>query len=79
MPHKFHLEKGEFMSGYSVTLIEQSLVEKMASSVTCSKPEVIMDRFGISVNTWSKIRNGKAIRQSVAMRLMERLKREQVI
>jgi hypothetical protein len=79
MPHKFHPEKGEFMSSYSVTLIEQSLVEKMASSVTCSKPEVIMDRFGISVNTWSKIRNGKAIRQSVAMRLMERLKREQVI
>jgi hypothetical protein len=35
--------------------------------------EDIQDCFGISLNTWTKLRKGEAIRQSVAERLMARL------
>jgi hypothetical protein len=51
----------------------------MAATVSCHKPEVIQDRFGIGVKTWVKIRQGQAIRYSVGARLLERLKRDQLI
>lgn len=51
----------------------------MTAAISCQKPEVIQDRFGIGVKTWVKIRDGKAIRYSVAARLIERLKRDRLI
>ena len=63
----------------SLTTVDPILVEKMASTIPCQKPEVIMHHFGIGVNTWVKLRKGKAIRHSVAQRLLERLKRDHVI
>lgn len=67
------------MVAVNLVHIEPSMVEKMSSAVTCQKREVIQERFGISVNTWVKIREGQAIRRSVALRLVERLKRDQLI
>jgi len=67
------------MVAVNLVHIEPSTVEKMSSAVTCQKREVIQERFGISVNTWVKIREGQAIRRSVALRLVERLKRDQLI
>jgi hypothetical protein len=51
----------------------------MRSAISCQKPDEIQNRFGISLNTWTKLREGQAIRHSVAERLIHRLKRDQVI
>jgi len=59
--------------------MEPDVVAKMRSAIDCQKPEVIQSRFGIGLNTWVKVRDGKAIRQSVAMRLIQRLERDHVI
>lgn len=59
--------------------VDADLVEKMAATISCHKPEVIQDRFGIGVKTWVKIRQGQAIRYSVGARLLERLKRDELI
>tara|TARA_B110001454_G_scaffold195559_1_gene197901 strand:+ start:182 stop:385 length:204 start_codon:yes stop_codon:yes gene_type:complete len=59
--------------------LDHSLVEKMSSAINSQKPEVIQDRFGIGVKTWVKIREGQAIRQSVAIRLIQRLERDRLI
>jgi len=63
----------------NLTTVDPNYVRKMVDAINCQKPEVIQDRFGIGVKTWVKIREGKAIRHSVAARLIERLKRERVI
>ncbi|MCW1381396.1 hypothetical protein OLX02_01035 [Novosphingobium sp. KCTC 2891] len=52
---------------------------KMKSVITCQKPDVIQNHFGIGLNTWVKLRDGKAIRHSVAIRLLQRLQRDEVI
>ena len=67
------------MTTPSLMLIDPSLVDTMMSTIHCQKPEVIQDRFGIGVKTWVKIREGQAIRHSVAVRLIERLKRDRLI
>lgn len=67
------------MTTQSLLTIEKDIVERMFKRIHCQKPEVIQDAFGIGINTWVKIREGKAIRRSVAIRLLERLKREQVV
>ncbi|MFT3964836.1 MAG: hypothetical protein QM690_03000 [Sphingobium sp.] len=59
--------------------VDPQIVERMAASIPCQKPEVIQDRFGIGVKTWVKIREGQAIRYSVGARLLERLKRDPLI
>jgi microcompartment protein CcmK/EutM len=51
----------------------------MVATISSQKPEVIQDHFGIGVKTWVKIREGEAIRRSVAARLIERLTREALI
>jgi len=67
------------MATPNLTQLDPVVVQKMASTISCQKPEVIMDRFGISVNTWVKLKKGKAIRHSVAIRLLERLKRDSLL
>ncbi|MFM2372143.1 MAG: hypothetical protein RIS85_1865 [Pseudomonadota bacterium] len=62
-----------------LTQVEPAVVNKMASVLTSQKPDVIQDRFGIGLNTWVKLREGRAIRHSVAVRLLQRLQRDQVI
>ncbi|KPF90905.1 hypothetical protein IP81_11680 [Novosphingobium sp. AAP83] len=62
-----------------LTQVESTVVHKMASVLQSQKPEVIQNHFGIGLNTWVKLREGKAIRHSVAERLLQRLQRDQVI
>ncbi|MDF8332429.1 hypothetical protein [Novosphingobium cyanobacteriorum] len=62
-----------------LTQLEPELVAKMRTMIPCQKPEVIQSRFGIGLNTWVKLREGKAIRHSVAVRLLQRLQRDQMI
>ncbi|MFY7835326.1 MAG: hypothetical protein ACOVQ0_03475 [Novosphingobium sp.] len=67
------------MSTQRLTQVEPAVVHKMASMLKSQKPEVIQTSFGIGLNTWVKLRDGKAIRHSVAVRLLQRLQRDQVI
>lgn len=62
-----------------LTLVEPAVVAKMRTMIHCQKPEVIQSHFGIGLNTWVKLRDGKAIRNSVAIRLLQRLQRDSVI
>ncbi|MEO0031467.1 MAG: hypothetical protein RIS94_1225 [Pseudomonadota bacterium] len=62
-----------------LTQLEPEIVAKMRTIITCQKPEVIQTHFGIGLNTWVKLREGKAIRHSVAERLLERLQRDALI
>lgn len=59
--------------------IEPDVVAKMRTLINCQKPEVIQSQFGIGLNTWVKLREGKAIRHSVATRLLLRLQRDSLI
>lgn len=67
------------MAVQKMTGIEADLVDRMASVLPCQKPDVVMGKFGIGVNTWLKIRKGQPIRQSVAMRLIARLESEKLV
>lgn len=67
------------MRAQRLTLMEPDVVAKMRSVIACQKPEVIQSHFGIGLNTWVKLRDGKAIRHSVAERLMQRLQRDHLI
>jgi hypothetical protein len=62
-----------------LTGVPAEVVAAMRSAISCQKPDEIQNRFGISLNTWTKLREGRAIRHSVAERLIHRLKRDQVI
>jgi hypothetical protein len=62
-----------------LTYVEPNVVDKMRSIIQCQKPEVIQSHFGIGLNTWVKLREGKAIRHSVAVRLLQRLQKEDLI
>ena len=67
------------MAQPNLMTVDPQIVERMAATIACHKPEVIQDRFGIGVKTWVKIRQGQAIRYSVGARLLERLRRETLI
>lgn len=53
--------------------IEAGKVEQMAAMLSRQSPEEVQRRLGIGINTWIKLRRGEAIRQSVAVRLLERV------
>ena len=59
--------------GFAAVRITPPLVKRMHSELRAQTPECVMTTFGISMNTWVKIRNGEPIRQSVGRRLAERL------
>lgn len=67
------------MSTQRLTQVEPAVVNKMASMLKSQKPEVIQNHFGIGLNTWVKLREGKAIRHSVAVRLLQRLQKDELI
>lgn len=60
----------------SMTLIGTELAAHMAERLTAQTAEIVMQTFGISVNTWVKIRAGQPIRASVADRLLRRIQLE---
>jgi hypothetical protein len=49
------------------------LVEKLNGKLRAQTAECVMNTFGISVNTWLKMRKGMPIRKSVAERLLQRV------
>ena len=59
--------------------VPADVVAAMRSAISCQKPDEIQNRFGISLTTWTKLREGRVIRHSVAERLIQRLQRDQVI
>lgn len=63
----------------AVLLIDDAIALAMHRVLPVQSREQVMDRFGISVNTWIKIRDGIPIRRSVAERLLERLRRDGLI
>lgn len=54
--------------------VPASIVEEMKSSRARNNKISIMELFGISDNSWRRIRCGSPLRYSVAMRLIERLR-----
>lgn len=62
-----------------VVRIDSAVARKMQSALESRSPNAVMARFGISMNTWTKVRNGEPIRRSVAERLMARLQKENLI
>ena len=50
-------------------------VERMREMLSRRSDQGVMDVFGISANTWLKLRRGEPIRRSLAERLRERLAR----
>jgi len=61
------------MATQKLQYIEAGMVEKMSALLTRQSPEEVQSRLGIGINTWTKLRKGEAIRQSVAERLLERV------
>lgn len=49
------------------------VVEKLSVHLRAQTAECVMATFGISINTWTKMKKGVPIRRSVAERLIERV------
>lgn len=62
----------------SMRPVRVEIVSKMLAMVRGETDPVLMQQFGISYNTWRKIRSGNAIRWSLAERLETRLACERV-
>ena len=57
----------------AMLLIPEATVRRMRDELRAQTPDCITSTFGISMNTWTKVRDGQPIRRSVAERLMQRL------
>lgn len=55
-------------------VIPSDLVEQMATRLPRQSRDELMERYGISYNTWRKLRAGVPIRASLAERLEQRVK-----
>lgn len=53
--------------------VEPSVVALMRKNLPVQNDAALMETFGISYNTWRKVRDGQLIRSSVAQRLEQRL------
>lgn len=53
--------------------VDDGLVNEMMQRCVSQTPSGLNDQFGISWNTWSKLRKGQPIRRSVALRLVSRV------
>jgi hypothetical protein len=53
--------------------VEGAVVTRMLADLPGETDRVLMDRFGISYNTWRKVRAGEPVRSSVADRLEQRV------
>lgn len=56
-----------------LSYVNPSFIEKMNARLRAQTAECVMATFGISVNTWLKMRKGMPIRKSVAERLVRRM------
>ena len=57
-------------------VVDIDLVSDMARKCASQTSTNLSDQFGISWNTWSKLRKGQPIRRSVAIRLVSRVLNE---
>lgn len=56
-----------------LSIVDPEIVAELRQGLRAQTAECVMATFGVSIVTWSKIRDGKPIRTSVAERLVERL------
>jgi hypothetical protein len=56
-----------------LSYVNPALVEQLSVQLRAQTSECVMSTFGISVNTWVKMRKGMPIRKSVAERLIQRI------
>lgn len=54
-------------------VVPEATVRRMRAALRAQTADCISATFGISMNTWTKVRDGQPIRRSVAERLLERL------
>jgi len=54
-------------------VVDSGLVRNMMQRCVSQTPSSLNDQFGISWNTWSKLRKGQPIRRSLALRLVSRV------
>ena len=74
-----NIPSGATMAVQKLSQIDPHVVQKMKTLLPTQTPDIVMQKFGIGVNTWIKVRNGEAIRHSVAERLMARLEQQNII
>lgn len=53
--------------------VDAGIVARMLATLEGQTDETLMPQFGISYNTWRKVRAGEPIRRSVADRLEQRV------
>jgi hypothetical protein len=53
--------------------IDPDLIRNARDRLRAQTADCVMETFGISVNTWVKMRDGKPIRASVAERFIQRV------
>lgn len=54
-------------------VVDRGLVHSMMRRCQSQTPSSLNDQFGISWNTWTKLRKGQPIRRSLALRLVSRV------
>lgn len=57
----------------TMKVVPRNVVDAMHAGLAGQTNAVLMQRYGISYNTWRKVQVGDAIRRSVAERLERRL------
>lgn len=57
----------------SLRAVDAGIVARMSATLEGQTDETLMPQFGISYNTWRKVRAGEPIRRSVADRLEQRV------
>ena len=60
----------------NLSYVDDALVDFLRSRLRAQTAECIMATFGISANTWTKLKTGMPVRTSVAERLVERVARD---
>lgn len=56
-----------------LSYVHSGVVEKLSAHLRAQTAECVMATFGISINTWTKMKKGIPIRRSVAERLIDRV------
>lgn len=67
-------EKEEGRRASSLRHIDQTVIAALNERLPVMTAECIQNTFGISANTWLKLRKGMPIRRSVAERLLDRVR-----
>jgi hypothetical protein len=59
----------------TMVCVDGMSIDRMTRALPAQTDACLMHTFGISLNTWNKLKKGEPIRKSVATRLIERLDR----